>query len=130
MRFQIRTLVDITETNARFDKNDPAWHQQQNFITVIQTLGLRCNLSYEKPVWQESISLKEQGFGSGFRGEHTVWFFEFTPDFDGIMDEQTVTEDLDLIPIIAGLDETVKLKKPMFETQDPKSRNTLVICID
>ena len=130
MRFQIRTLVDITETNARFDKNNPAWHQQQNFITVIQTLGLRCNLSYEKPVWSETMSLKEQGFGSSFRGEQTVWFFEFTPDFEGIMDEQTVIKDLDLIPIITGLDETVKLKKPVFETQDSKSRNTVVKCID
>ena len=46
MRFTIHTLVDITETHARRG-DDPKQHrQQQNFLTVLQTIGLRVNPTY------------------------------------------------------------------------------------
>ena len=130
MRFTMITLVDITETKARFNKNDPAWHQQQNFITVIQTLGIRCNISYNKPIIKETLPLKDLQFGSSYKGQHSVWCFEFEPDFEAFIDLEMLENDFDLIPIITELEESVKLKRPMIETKDPKTRNTFFKCSD
>ena len=40
------TLVDITETGARRGEDPLAYRQQQNFLTVLQTIGLRTNIEY------------------------------------------------------------------------------------
>ena len=43
MRFIIHTLVDITETGSRRGEDPKQYRQQQNFLTVMQTIGLRVN---------------------------------------------------------------------------------------
>ena len=48
MRFIIHTLVDITETGSRRGEDPKQYRQQQNFLTVMQTIGLRVNPTYVK----------------------------------------------------------------------------------
>ena len=43
-RFELTTLVDITKTNARRGEDKLAYGQQQNYMSVVQTLGLRTNV--------------------------------------------------------------------------------------
>lgn len=123
MKFQLQTLIDITETQARFNKEDSAWKQQQNFMTVVQTIGLRVNISYKDSVNVETVAVKGMGFGTNYRGDHTVWTFDFVPDFPAAVDLEMLIRDFDLIPIIIGLDETVNIKSPVFETKNAHRRN-------
>lgn len=123
MKFQLQTLVDITETQARFNKEDPAWKQQQNFMTVVQTIGLRVNISYKNSVSVDTIPIKGLGFGTNYRGEQKVWTFEFVPDFPEAITLDMLKDDFDLIPIIPRLDETANIKSPVFETKNSHKKN-------
>jgi hypothetical protein len=123
MKFKMKTLVDITETNARFNKADPAWRQQQNYITVLQTIGLRANLNVISVSSQEE-DLKGQGFGSSYKGNKKVWTLEFDIDY-GSTSVEFLENDFNNVPVIAGLDETIDLKTSAFRTKDSKIRNII-----
>ena len=51
MQYRLHTLVDIT--NSKQYRNEPgreqARGQQQNFDTMINTIGMRSNLQYDEP---------------------------------------------------------------------------------
>lgn len=131
MKFRLITLVDITETGARFNKNDPAWHQQQNFITVMQTIGLRVNIHYDHAPEVSKTQVKDLGFGSQFKGSQKVWTFEFATDFENALDMDMLMSDFDIIPIITGLEESAKFENPVFKTADPAQKNIIFInCSD
>ena len=131
MKFRLITLVDITETGARFNKNDPAWHQQQNFITVMQTIGLRVNIHYDRAPEVSKTQVKDLGFGSQFKGSQKVWTFEFATDFENALDMDMLLSDFDIIPIITGLEESAKFENPVFKTSDPTQKNIVFInCSD
>ena len=77
MNVILTTLVDITETKARRGDDKFKLNQQANYMTMLQTAGLRIN--------PNPISLKSQtkdldgmGFGSAFKGEQQFWTFKFT----------------------------------------------------
>lgn len=129
MKYQVTTLIDITETRARFDKNDVDWHRQQNYMTVLQTIGLRANPIVEKSPVSKKMSVKNLGFGSKFKGQHQVWQFEFDLDFATI-EQCILEEDFDLVPVISGLSETVKLDKSAFITRDAETVNLIFKCVD
>ena len=124
MRFTIHTLVDITETHARRG-DDPKQHrQQQNFLTVLQTIGLRVNPTYlEAPEVIKEVPSK-LGLGTSFKTKQSVWKYVFDIDYEGALDIETLVNDFDLIPIITQLDETAK-----FENAHFLSKNTALLNI-
>ena len=61
MRFKIKTLVDITETRDRKGEDDVLYGQQQNFMTLLNTLGLRTNINVVGSPSAEFIQAKEFG---------------------------------------------------------------------
>ena len=124
MRYEVFTLIDVTETNARFDKNDVDWHRQQNYMTFVQTVGLRANPIINKGPAPKTMNIKDLGFGTNYKGQHTVWNFTFDLEFSTI-EYDILVDDFDLVPIITGLGETVKLEKSVFETKDPKNINLI-----
>lgn len=130
MKFEIYTLIDITETQARFNKNDPLWHQQQNFMTVIQTLGLRANPVVKKSPTQFTADIKDYDFGSKFKGKKSVWHFEFEYEQQEVVSVGSLIDDFDLVPVITDLNEDAKFNNSMFATKDPKSRNIIFKCVD
>ena len=123
MRFTIHTLVDITETHARRG-DDPKQHrQQQNFLTVLQTIGLRVNPSYlEAPEVIKEVPSK-LGLGTSFKTEQSVWKYVFDIDYEGALDIETLVNDFDLIPIITKLDETAEFDNAHFLTKDTAKCN-------
>lgn len=129
MRYEVFSLVDVTETQARFDKNDPDWHRQQNYMTFLQTVGLRANPVIEKGPTPDKISIKDLGFGSKYKGKHNVWRFEFDLDFATI-DYDILLKDFNMVPIITGLSETVKFEQPAFITLDDETTNLVFKCVD
>ena len=130
MRFTIHTLVDITETHARRG-DDPKQHrQQQNFLTVLQTIGLRVNPSYlEAPEVIKEVPSK-LGLGTSFKTEQSVWKYVFDIDYEGALDIETLVNDFDLIPIITQLDETAKFENAHFLTKNTALTNISFQVVD
>lgn len=128
MKFELNTLVDITETNARFNKSDSAWRQQQNFMTVVQTIGLRSNVIIDSVTYEEK-AVKGLGFGSRFKGTHNCWTVCFTIEY-GETTIDFLETDFNNVPIINNLDETIKLDKAVFKTKDSKETNIVFKCVD
>lgn len=133
-RFTIVTLIDITETKQfRHQGGDSlAKSQQQNFATLIQTIGLRVNPIYQAAPWRSTIDVKGLGFGSKIKGEQDIWTFEFGIEFEGgFTDSQgrpwgLLEQDLHLVPVITGLTETAKISLAIFDTKSDSDRNTII----
>lgn len=129
MQFVLETLIDITQTNARRTDGDQlAYHQQQNFLTILQTIGLRVNINVSKKPSCEEINIK--GFGSDFKGQHKVWTLPFEIEYEDAMSLQILKDDFDLVPIITGLTETAQINKSIFRTKNSKEKNILFKLVD
>ena len=130
MKFRIQTLIDITETGARRQDNDKrAYKQQANFQTLLQTIGIRVNPYYENSPGFEELSIGKIGFGDKYKGKHKVWTFNFYIEYEGGLDINMLTSDFDLIPIILGLEETIKADKALFRTSGSET-NILFSIVD
>lgn len=133
-RFLVHTLVDITETKVyrHQDTNPLAKSQQQNFATLMQTIGLRVNPSYTSSPAYEETDLRQWHFGSNYKGTHKVWSFEFSIEYaDGFKDETgneagLLIRDLHFVPVIADLTETINIRLPVFDTTSTDYRNTII----
>jgi len=124
MQFIIQTLVDITETKARRNDNEKEFSQQSNYNTCIQTVSLRANVL---PIKQDNefININKMGFGSAYRNKHHVWSVTFDNEYDGSISLDLLMEDFSYIPILTGLNETIKFKIPVFITKDIEFRNII-----
>ena len=130
MKFCIQTLVDITETRARRQDEDKfAYKQEANFQTVLQTIGMRTNLSYNKSPVFDNTTIGKMSFCDKYKGKQQLWTFEFEVESEGALTLEMLNEDFDLIPIITGLNETVKLEQALFRTT-PGERNIIFSVID
>tara|TARA_B100000683_G_scaffold265532_1_gene296610 strand:+ start:841 stop:1254 length:414 start_codon:yes stop_codon:yes gene_type:complete len=123
----IYTLIDITETKIYRSNNPKENHQQANFMTFFQTLCLGINFIYEeKPeiINCDEKTLRKLGFGSVYKGNHTVWCLEARVDegrsYPEVADLQ---KDFDLVPVISGLDESIVINNNVFRTTDNKATN-------
>jgi hypothetical protein len=125
MRFRLYTLVDITETGARRGDDPKAARQQQNFLTVLQTIGLRVNPTYAKSPHVLTDLPAKLGLGKHYKGKHSIWQFDFEIEYEGALDIDMLNSDFNLIPVIDDLDETVKFDKNAFITQDPTYSNII-----
>lgn len=121
-RYKLHTLIDITETHARRGDDPKAYKQQQNWMTLIQTLGLRCNpiVTHQE---SESTGVAKYNFGTKHKGKQQVWtvYFDFEHADDN--DLEFLNQDFDLVPIATDLDETVKLENAIFQTKSSELCN-------
>ena len=123
MRFIIHTLVDITETGARRGEDPKQFRQQQNFLTVMQTIGLRVNPTYvAAPEVVKEVPSK-LGLGTSYKTKQNVWKYVFDMEYEGALDIETLVNDFDLIPIITQLDETAKFENAHFITKNTALTN-------
>ena len=124
MKFEILTLVDITETRIYRGTDKLAVNQQANYNTVIQTIGLRANPS-PIDVSVEYMPIKGIGFGSNFKGEHNCWKLLFEIEYGEGTNLEFMIEDFHIVPVISGLNESIKLNNSVFNTQDTKEKNII-----
>jgi len=129
MKFEITTLVDVTETCARFDTTSSEWQQQQNYITMLNTIGIRANPTVNKSPSIHEAGINGMGFGTKFKGVHKYWTFEFEIEY-GETAVDIMSEDFNLVPIIAELDESAKFKDSTFNATNNVNRNILFKRID
>jgi hypothetical protein len=123
MRFIIHTLVDITETGSRRGEDPKQYRQQQNFLTVMQTIGLRVNPEYISPPTIISEVPSKLGLGTSYKTKQSIWKYAFDMEFEGALDVETLVNDFDLIPIITGLDETAEFNNAHFLTKNTALTN-------
>ena len=122
-RFELTTLVDITKTNARRGEDKLAYGQQQNYMSVVQTLGLRSNVEVSDTLFKKQ---KAVDFGSDYATKNlNVWRCTITVEQDESHSVEMMEQDFNLIPVIRDLNETLNLKEAVFWTSDTKKCNIL-----
>lgn len=136
--FRCYTLIDITKTGIvskfrgeipmfvddadQIVKSEKDWNrsrnQQRNLETIIQIISLRAQPIYLEASKIEVVLLSDYNFGSGYVGKQNVWSFKFSVEHSNVFgpDAEALHTDLNNIPCISGLKETVKLPINMFET--------------
>lgn len=125
MRFELSTLVDITATNARRGDDPFLIKQHQNYLTVIQTIGMRANPIVKlKPIIEEKI-INNLGFGSVYTGKHKVWILNFEFESDWNHSLEFLNNDFNSVPFISELTESVPFPIPAFNTVDEKYSNII-----
>ena len=130
MRFIIHTLVDITETHARRGEDPKQYRQQQNFLTVMQTIGLRVNPEYVSPPAIISEVPSKLGLGTSYKTKQSIWKYAFDMEFEGALNVETLVNDFDLIPIITQLDETAEFNNAQFITKNVSLNNISFEIVD
>lgn len=124
MQYKLYTLVDITHTGQyRPDvgKENLRW-KEQNFNTVLQTLGLRANIGYyNKP---DIIEVKGNIIGFDTDNLIRAWRFDFYTEQDYLFEKDgdpvgCLKEDFNLVPYINGLDELMEQTYAVFVTDGP-----------
>ena len=122
MNYKLYTLVDITHTGqyrAEPGKEAARW-KEQNFNTIIQTLGIRSNIIYDlKPTL---IEVKGKLIGFDTNEIIRVWRFDFETERDlvyHINDDPVgfLKYDFNLVPYISGLDELMEQNHAVFVTE-------------
>jgi hypothetical protein len=130
MRFVIHTLVDITETGSRRGEDPKQYRQQQNFLTVMQTIGMRVNPEYISPPTIISEVPSKLGLGTSYKNKQSVWKYAFDMEFEGALNVETLVNDFDLIPIITQLDETAEFNNAQFITKNVSLNNISFEIVD
>ena len=124
MEYKLYTLVDITHTGqhrVETGREQLRW-KEQNFQTVLQTLGIRANVTFN----QSPSILEVKGKLIGFDTDKIirVWRFDFSTDRDFLYENEGdpvghLISDFHLVPYISGLDEDMEQKYAVFNTADP-----------
>lgn len=128
-RYQIISLVDITKTSpGKAEQDSLLLGQQSNFNTLLQAINLRANIAEE-----EDLVIEQGRFPDPISGKGRYWIYEFeTEHADCFLKDQDpighLVEDLDGIPIISNLTETVELNPPVFRTNG-KQQNVWITVI-
>jgi hypothetical protein len=100
-------------------------------MSFFNCLSLRFNPYYDVSPTVTTESVEGIGFGTAYKGKHSVWTFEFEVEtaVAGI-DHKTLINDLDLIPVIPNLTETIEINNTMFRTKDNELTNLVFILSD
>lgn len=119
MHYKLYTLVDITNTKQYQNsaENRQARSQQQNFDTVIQTIGMRANVDYTKPPKVETANPKQYGLEG--KTPASIWTFEWHTEREflfSIEDDHVgyLKELFNLVPYIPHLTETTPQEPAIF----------------
>jgi hypothetical protein len=123
MRLQAISLVDVTETREKRDGDTKKYSQQSNFNSLVQTINIRANMipiSCEK----KSGGISQYNLGENFKNKHNYWIVTFESEREVVaIDESTLIEDFELVPVNLNLDETAKISQAVFDTSDKNDKN-------
>jgi hypothetical protein len=127
---EIKTLIDITNSGVErpYQGSQLELNQNRNWTTLSQCIGIRSIIEYYNSPIVETVDVKGLDFGSNFKGKHQVWTFRFETDRPEVFGEdcELLIEDMDQVPVIKKLTESVNIDKSIFELVDDKYRNTII----
>jgi len=125
-RYQIVTLVDITRSQpSRVETSSLKLGQQSNFNSLVQSIGLRSNIS-----WKQDPKKDNGALPNNMEGKATYWIWEFDTERDDVFLKDKdptglLLEDLHGVPIISNLTNSVDIDPAVFQTQG-KNINTWI----
>jgi hypothetical protein len=131
---EIQTLIDITNTRVIRPNQGTQLEidQNRNFITMVQCAEMRSVVSYDSKPSVQEVDLKGLEFGTAYKGKHKIWTFRFVPDRVGVYvddfghDIGLLISDINGVPVVKNLTESVNIDKSIFELVDDKYRNTII----
>ncbi len=133
---EIQTLVDITDTKVNRPRQglQKEHDQFRNFTTLKQCLELRANIMFDTDPTVEVRDVKDQGFGTKYKGKHQIWTFRFTPERAGAYSNDveeigTLVDDIHGVPVVQNLTETINMDKAIFDLKDLANKNTIIKAI-
>ena len=116
-RYRITTLVDITRTQPHRSETDKLkLSQQSNFNTLLQTIGLRSNVTWANDPKKHTGALP---YNIGGKASHWIWEFDVERDdvfLEGNDPVALLIKDMQGVPIIAELEDSVDLSPAVFQT--------------
>lgn len=130
---EIQTLIDISDSGTIRPNQGSTIDQGQfrNFTTLKQCAELRSNIIYETSAVMETRDIKDMGFGSKYKGKHSIWTFRFTYERSGAYEKngndiQGLLDDLHEVPVVKKLTETINIDKAVFDVKDSAHKNTII----
>ncbi len=130
---EIKTLVDITDSGVRrlSQGSQQEVDQYKNWTTLKQCVELRSVVTYDFAPSVDSVDLKNLNFGKNYKGKHRVWTWRFRPDREMVYADTSgplgaLSSDIDQVPIIQNLSESINIDKPVFNLLDPDFKNTTI----
>jgi len=125
-RYRIITLVDITRADPDKKETDPVKkNQQANFNTLVQTIGLRSNITWIKDPQKKTGSLP-----LSIKGKATHWIWEFDCEREDVFLKNLdptglLADDLHGVPVIDRLENSTDISPAAFQTKND-NQNTWV----
>ncbi len=111
-KFELITSVDITN-HVRASREDKlTYGQKQNYLTVINTIGLRANPTIE----EDPIVTRHEAFGN-----NDAWKLNFIIEAEGAVNIEMLEQDFMFVPFITGLNETQTFEEAVFITSGDKT---------
>jgi hypothetical protein len=130
---EVKTLIDITNTNVRRagQGEQLQFNQYRNWTTLLQCIGMRAIIEYDRDPYVEMIDISNMNFGKQYSGIHRVWTFYFRPDQSFAFSYNNdpiffLKQDLNNVPIISNLTETINIHSALFDLNSVEFCNTLV----
>ena len=131
------SFVDVTPTNVIRGEGLKR-NQQRNWETVLQTFGLLTQPIILELPEKLDVTDKDNFVGSEvfrhmgtkhqfvvemMRPDTTFWTFAIGSENEDVLQLSRLNELFDMIPVIDGLNETIKLDPSMFRTLDKEYNN-------
>ena len=127
---EIKTLIDVTSTGVGrpHQGTQLQLNQERNWITLNQCIAIRSLIEYNNEPIMETVDIKGLGFGSNYKGKHQVWTFRFETDRPEVFGNncELLVEDLDQVPVIKKLTETINIDMAVFDTKNTNFKNTII----
>jgi hypothetical protein len=117
-KYRITTLVDITKTGVtRMEHGSLKYSQNSNFNSLIQAINLRGIIANDS-----APKLEDGRLPDPWKGKAKHWIYEFEVERNEVYATLEhpfgfLIDDLDGIPIIDGLNNTVNFDIPAFRTK-------------
>lgn len=117
-RYQIITLVDITRSQPNRDETDVIkLGQQANFNSLLQAIGLRSNIEWQRDPQHYKGRLPDPIEG---KADYWVWEFEVEREDVFLKGDDSVgllKDDLHGVPIIENLQNTNDFDPAIFQSK-------------
>ena len=114
-KYQILTLIDITNDTAKYKKHTKKFYQNQNYNTFIQACSLRTQI-FQPAVSQQKISV-DNLFGKSYTGEMSIWALNFYTEFP----VPELSDDITGIPV-HDIDSNIEV----IDTECADKKNTVI----
>jgi len=111
-KFELYTSVDITNHIRAAREDKLSYGQKQNYLTVINTIGLRSNPTIE----EDPFVTKHKAFGN-----NDAWKLNFTIEAESSVNIEMLEQDFMFVPFITGLTETQTFEEAVFITSGDKT---------